>query len=549
MNTRLIAALGLSGFISAAVAAQTGVQINTDAAGNDKPGDAANEPTLAVSPVNPDILVVGWREFPTISSDARYAGFAWSHDGGLTWTNGGNLTPPADQPSNAQQSDPLLDVDSDGVFYYWSEVFRPNPPTAHYVYQSTDGGMTWGEPPKVQDPATPGDKEWFVIDRTGGQGEGFLHGGWNNFDLGGMVYVRSTDGGQTFSDPVRIADQGGTQWMMQFAVGPDGEVYAVWRNYNRNRIYITKSTNASDGSQTPAFNAYGAGGFNGVDLEVDSSNDPGNIPINPAGFHQVYIDVDRSDSPRRGNVYVVWADDRRDPSDIRFARSTDGGVTWDLNIQLNDDAAHPNAYQWFPAMTVAPSGRIDVTWYDTRDDLGDNRPESRLYYSYSVDGGMTWSVDRPLSDPFDTTVGYPDQQKIGDYYQIKSSDAKTHIVYSATYNGGEDLWYLSETPIRLSVDPLQAGGQAQITGTGGIPGRNAWVLYSLTGPGETFIPQLGTTIGLRNPQIGAGPILTDGQGDFSAQTPVPQGAAGLDVWIQAVQVGNVSNVVLETVQP
>ncbi|MCH7527345.1 MAG: exo-alpha-sialidase [Planctomycetes bacterium] len=127
-----------------------GVQINTDEFGQDIEGDAANEPTLAVSPVDPDVLVVGWRQFPTIESDSRFAGYAYSHDGGFTWTNAGPLDAPPDQPPDAEQSDPVLAVDSDGVFYYWSEVFRPNPPTTHYVYRSQDDGVTWDAPTKVQ---------------------------------------------------------------------------------------------------------------------------------------------------------------------------------------------------------------------------------------------------------------------------------------------------------------------------------------------------------------------------------------------------------------
>ncbi len=89
------------------------------------------------------------------------------------------------------------------------------------------------------------------------------------------------------------------------------------------------------------------------------------------------------------------------------------------------------------------NGRIDVVWYDTRDDPGNWR--SALYYSNSIDGGTTWSANRRLTDFFDTTIGFPVQQKIGDYTQIVSAPDLVHIIYAATFNGGQDIWYL---PIR-----------------------------------------------------------------------------------------------------
>ncbi len=58
-----------------------------------------------------------------------------------------------------------------------------------------------------------------------------------------------------------------------------------------------------------------------------------------------------------------------DPLDVRFSRSTDGGVSWSPSIKINDDIG-TNAYQWFGTMSVAPNGRIDVVWLDTRDNPG-----------------------------------------------------------------------------------------------------------------------------------------------------------------------------------
>ncbi len=519
--------------LAAPAAAQRGTQVNVDpVTGLDVLGDAGNEPSLAVSPVAPDQIVVGWRSFPVASSDSRWAGYAWSSDGGQSFQSGGVLPPPPGLPPSAEQTDPVLAVDSLGVFHYWSEVFRPSFST--HLYRSFDGGMSWPAVTPVEAVVTSGDKGWVVVDTTGGPGDGHLYGGWNNFSLGGQCFVRSTDGGASFSPPQRIADQSGTQWMMHFAVGPSGEVYAAWRNYLYDSIYLTKSSNAWNAALTPSFDALGPGGHDGIDVVVDDSNDPGFLAINPSGFHQLYLAVDHSGGPRHGWVYCLWADSRHDVCDIMLARSKDGGFTWETGFRVNDDPLGNGAEQWMPTMSVAPNGRIDALWYDTRDDLADPFPESQLYHAWSGDGGATWSVNRRCSDPFDTTLGWPVQQKIGDYIQSVSRDADVSVAYAATFNGGQDVWFRKLRPTTLSIRNLVAGGIADVSVTGCRPLEPVWLAASTTGPGATPVPQLGVTVQLANPFEAAGHQVADAQGDAQWAVPVAGGASGRRVWVQAL---------------
>ena len=44
-------------------------QVNVDDAGQNILGDAANEPSLVIDPLNPGRMAVGWRQFDTISSN------------------------------------------------------------------------------------------------------------------------------------------------------------------------------------------------------------------------------------------------------------------------------------------------------------------------------------------------------------------------------------------------------------------------------------------------------------------------------------------------
>jgi Neuraminidase (sialidase) len=127
-----------------------------------------------------------------------------------------------------------------------------------------------------------------------------------------------------------------------------------------------------------------------------------------------------------------------DPLDVMFARSTDGGISWNSPIRINDDAG-TSAYQWFGTMSVAPNGRIDVIWLDTRDNPGTFL--SALYYSNSMNGGETWLPNKRLSDFFDPHVGWPNQNKMGDYFDMESVNDGVHLAWAATFNGEQDVYY------------------------------------------------------------------------------------------------------------
>ena len=52
-------------------------QVNVDSGGNNIVGDAANEPSIAVDPTNPMRIAIGWRQFDTVASNFRQAGWAF----------------------------------------------------------------------------------------------------------------------------------------------------------------------------------------------------------------------------------------------------------------------------------------------------------------------------------------------------------------------------------------------------------------------------------------------------------------------------------------
>jgi hypothetical protein len=389
------------------------VQVNTDAFGHDILGDAANEPSLAIDPTNPDRMAVRWRQFDTVSSNFRQAGVAFSTNGDLTWSSS-ILSP------GVFHGDPVLGADADGNFYY---AALTSTLTSVEVFKSTNGGATWGPPVY----AYGGDKEWIAIDNTNGPGRGNIYLQWDfSSSVNGRFFTRSTDGAASFEMPATgLIPEWGT-----LAVGLNGTVYSAGRNHSGPGHLFAKSTDAQFAGQTPTFST--------TSINLGGVTRFGDAAVNPGGlFGQVSIA-----SANNGNLYVLASVDPPgpDPVDVMFIRSTDDGDTWSSPMRVNNNSVGENSYQWFGMMDVAPSGRIDAIWNDTGVTTSNNF--SVLKYAYSIDGGLHWLGYSTLTPPFNHLLGFPAQNKIGDYYDLASDDLGVNLVFSATFNGSQDVYFM-----------------------------------------------------------------------------------------------------------
>jgi hypothetical protein len=435
-------------------------QVNVDANGQNITGDAANEPSICVDPTNGSKMAIGWRQFNSMSSNFRQAGWAYTTNGGTSWTFPGVLE------NNVFRSDPVLGSDDTGRFFYLSllQTFFDN------MWRSLNGGQSWTNIA----PARGGDKQWFTIDNTNSTGHGFQYQSWstdgNNY--GGRQFTRSTDGGFSWLNPVNIPNS--PTWGT-LDVDTNGNLFISGVNQNTGQFWCVRSTNAKTSAVIPSFDQSTAVNLGG---NIDVSE-----PINPVGLvGQVYLAVDRSGASTNNNIYVlasVQPTGFTTGSDVMFVRSTNGGQTFSTPRRINDDPVNHSKWHWFGTPSVAPNGRIDVIWLDTRN--ATNNTDSQLFYSCSFDGGNTWSPNVAVSNLFNPFLGYPNQNKMGDYMSIVSDNAGGNVAYCATFNGEEDIYYVRVVPIApqaqsaVSRKPHGAAGTFDIdlplTGNPGIECR------------------------------------------------------------------------------
>ncbi|HUQ66345.1 MAG TPA: sialidase family protein, partial [Flavitalea sp.] len=202
-------------------------------------GDAANEPNIAINPENENEIAIGWRQFDNVGSNFRQAGWAYSSNGGQTWTFPGSIRP------GVFQSDPVLDYDNNGNFYYNGLASSSAVDWPCYVYKSKNGGMSWSNGVYIGG----GDKQWMTIDRSGGIGEGNIYSSWSfsTSECAPGIFTRSTDGGSSFDTCTIVPDD---PWSTSHTVGNNGELYIAGRSPVTEAVRVVKSTNAQDPEQT-----------------------------------------------------------------------------------------------------------------------------------------------------------------------------------------------------------------------------------------------------------------------------------------------------------
>ncbi len=391
------------------------IQVNVDAQGGNKKGDAGNEPSIAIDPTNPKRIAIGWRQFDTIRSSFRKNGWSFSKDGGKSWAAGATIQ------NNLFNSDPVLDTDLSGKFYYLS---YPGGRTLK-LFRSSNGGQSWTGPTIL----TGGDKAWMLVDKSASIGKGNIYVIWQVLH-GPNTFMRSTNGGTSFKGPYAV-----TNWPTfgTLAQNRAGDLFAFGlRRQSFGTFVLNKSINAKDKTKRPTFSST----FVNMGGRMAFSKTP-----NPQGLlGQAQVAVDPS---RKGYVYMLCSVDPSgsDPLDVHFVRSTDGGRTFSAPVRVNDDSKTNNAWQWHGTISVAPNGRIDVVWNDTRNGRGNARL-SETFYSYSYDAGKTWSKNVPIGPQWNSSLGWPRQNKIGDYYHSISDKAVMNLAYATTYNGEQDVYFI-----------------------------------------------------------------------------------------------------------
>jgi hypothetical protein len=443
-----------------------------------------NEVTIAVNPPDPRNIVGGAKDYyPTDAGDCVWDGVYVTHDGFNTTTQDRSFDgspwrllaePDTFQPNYASQfwctTDPVAYFDVNGILYYLLMAYQADRVTGsktcedicpngalndwafnravQIVAKSTDGGDTFDTFTPVLEGSFPvdfHDKGWVAASRSG-----VIHVMWLAVLGPGNMYFRSLDGGETFPltemEVMAPVGQGSGQGSF-IDVGTNYEVYATWSSGG---IHLRRSND--DGATWDE---------DRVVLEPNGAGMPGLSPRDRRGGFPAFATDRNPFSPYADALYYVWQDscqgewnatcEGRQGSAIYFSSSFDKGETFSPPVRVSTPHSKDETnYEIFPVIGVSPGGVLDVSWMDTEGagnftcdaQCDDGQyPGFQQHYSYSLDGGRTWSDEVDVRDArepgWDPKLSHHQNGMIfiGDYNDIDSSWQAAHPVWPDTRDG------------------------------------------------------------------------------------------------------------------
>lgn len=300
------------------------------------------------------------------------------------------------------------------------------------------------------------------------------HGG---IGIGDLYMKSSTDGGETFSDPVRVNDEEGDVYPdhrvpPRIDVGPNGEVYALWVN----TVY---SPNLMHGMRNLQFAAStdGAKSFSPPVAIVDENQLAGR------SFYGLDVSAD-------GKIYVGWLDnpvgrlengtlvsDDSRQSTVRFARSVDGGKTFEPSVEL------PESTDPCPCCNVhvlaGSDNTVLVSWRQTfPNPSGATATIRDIVTARSDDGGQTFTKPTKVSND---NFAYDGCAHVGAPMAMDSKGI-LHVAWYTGKEGAPGIYYATSSdmgrsfgkPVPIVVGDWVPPSRVDLT----IDDKdNAWLAY------------------------------------------------------------------------
>lgn len=285
-----------------------------------------------------------------------------------------------------------------------------------------------------------------VVDTRSGP-QDIVYVGWGQAyqDRELSVVATSTDGGRTFGDPVSVSanylqDEAVRAELGRAAGRPTptvnaldltwpaitvdgtGALYAVWHARGRpgppmddSATYLSRSTDQ------------------GKTFTVTPLGPPSNTFLNPAVIWS-------AGGGPQGTLHLVYHAVPRKIDfefDVFHRRSTDGGATWSDAKLLNDDDPAELYGSSHPSIAEAPNGRLDVAWWDFRNEAGTFGND--VYMTSSSDNGSIWTKNLRVTDrSIDRRIGpWYGNADIRQAPGLASRNEYTLVVWDDTRNGDE----------------------------------------------------------------------------------------------------------------
>jgi hypothetical protein len=382
---------------------------------------SAVEPMLAADPRDPLHFCAVWQQDRFSDHGAAAVLSSCSFDGGHTWLPS---APPAFTRCTGgafeRGSDPWISIAPDGTVHWIVLAFdESDAAQAMLASRSTDGGRSWSAPVALTTEISAAiDKETITADPKDAR---FVYAVWDRLDQASSTgltwFTRSTDGGLSWEPARPIFDPGVNAQTVgnQIVVLPGGRLANIFTQLN-GPVAAVALLSDDRGRTWSAPVLIGFQASKGV-IDVKDGQ-----PVR-SGVSVPSVAADAS----TGELYAAWEDAHFAGHDgVVLSRSSDGGVTWSAPVAVNGRLD----VQAFTPVVSAAGGVVAVSYFDTRDDIGEpDRLRVAHWLARSIDGGATFTDER-LSQPFDLqlapeeTLPGEDGFFLGDYMGLAAAGGR-----------------------------------------------------------------------------------------------------------------------------
>ncbi|WP_299621039.1 sialidase family protein [Pelagibius sp.] len=285
--------------------------------------------------------------------------------------------------------------DTNHVYLLWQEiVFSGGSHGGEILFaRSSDGGKTFDDPVNLSN-SIAGDGKGRLTRRHWHNGSldlvqgprGDLYAAWSEYE-GTLWFSRSTDGGRSFSEPLRIAGGQNAKPARgpSLAVAAGGTVYLAWTvgEDKAGDIHLAKSGDHGKSFDAPR-----------VVFDSDGHSDAPKIAVDSEGtLHLVYAE---SPSGPFGGYHIV------------YTRSRDGARSFETPREISGPQTQRFESVSFPALSLDGADNLYVIW-----ELFPSRATypRGLGFTSSRDGGQSFAPPSVIPGSGDPALGVNGSQQ------------------------------------------------------------------------------------------------------------------------------------------
>ncbi len=374
------------------------------------------------------------------------------------------------EPSQSDQTNPRIAIDSNGFVYLaWQDFRLSNPPKIFaQKYDINTHQAQWPNPtfPIDQNISYASNQ---VLPDIVTDLKGNLFACWNRDNNGNkesyFVGLDTTDGSRLWNGPRQIKTQAISkdQIYPRLSILDDGThstTTIVWQDnrdgdwdiyfqqYDENRDKILsqeiKANNNPSGDGTDQYEPVVANDSEGNIYIVWTDERNGTPHIYGARFSSTtqqkwekqLTNGSKEYSPsitvdQEGNFYVAWTDERNGNKDIYVQKyDRDGNAVWSNEIKVN--TYNGSADQYSSAIAIDSSNNLYIVWTDDR-----NGDQDIYGQKIKGSGAKVWSSDVRINVDLGTS-----NQRNPDI-AINPVDNKPYVVWQSDANGNEDIYISS----------------------------------------------------------------------------------------------------------